>query len=546
MDNLTHTLVGVALGELVDRALPVEADAAAGRTRRRALIATGVLASNFPDLDLVLTPLLAPPLGYLMHHRGHTHTLLYGLPQVALLLGLLWLCWPGLRRLLQASAGARRGLLATGLLGVLLHLGFDGLNVYGVHPFHPFDGRWLYGDLVFIIEPVFWTALGVAAALLAGPRLRWGLPGLLALALGYFAWRGFLQWGSLVLLALVAGAVALAARRGGAAGMLAGVAACLAFIGVQAAMAPLAREQARTALARLEPGSRVLDIPLSAFPANPLCWSFATVSEDGRGGAYAVRVGVLSLAPGLNPVSQCPARFGGVPDAPASVEGAALAWRFTHTGRIADLRQLQRSNCHFDAWTRFARVPSLADGAATDVRFGAPDQPNFSTLPYAAMAGQPCPDGVPAWGRPRADLLGTATDLHEALPDVTRQAWPAHTGRARLRAMTARKKSTRAGAWVSKQNCMRWRATWARSASIAGRSRRRRPSSPMPSKNRPTPRRRASACAATRAPALSRRIMGRPATANRLMRAGRLRSSQSARLRSPPLALRNTCSQPAS
>lgn len=422
MDNLTHTLVGVALGELVDRVLPpeAEADPARRRTRRRALITTGVLASNFPDLDLVLTPLLGPPLGYLMHHRGHTHTLLYGLPQVALLLALLWLCWPGLRRLVQASAGARRGLLATSLLGVLLHLGFDGLNVYGVHPFYPFDGRWLYGDLVFIIEPVFWVGLGVAAALLAGPRLRWALPGLLALALGCFAWLGFLQAGSLVLLALVAGAVALAARRGGAAGVLAGVAACLAFIGVQAAMAPLAREQVRAALARLEPGSRVLDIPLSAFPANPLCWSFATVTEDGRGGAYAVRVGVLSLAPGLNPVSQCPARFGGVPEAHAEANadakaqaeaaGAALAWRFKHVGRIADIRQLQRSNCHFDAWTRFARVPSLAGGAATDVRFGAPDQPNFSTLPYAGLAGQPCPDPVPGWGRPRADLLGTATD----------------------------------------------------------------------------------------------------------------------------------------
>jgi inner membrane protein len=214
--------------------------------------------------------------------------------------------------------------------------------------------------------------------------------------------------------------------------VLAGVAACLAFIGVQAAMAPLAREQVRAALARLEPGSRVLDIPLSAFPANPLCWSFATVTEDGRGGAYAVRVGVLSLAPSLNPVSQCPARFGGVPEAhaepsananadanadanakakaQAAAEGAALAWRFTHVGRIADIRQLQRSNCHFDAWTRFARVPSLAGGAATDVRFGAPDQPNFSTLPYAGLAGQPCPDPVPGWGRPRADLLGTATD----------------------------------------------------------------------------------------------------------------------------------------
>ena len=109
MDNLTHSLVGLALGELVERALPAEPDPMRGRTRRRALLATGLIASNFPDLDLVLTPLLAPPLGYLMHHRGHTHTLLWGLPQVALLLGLMWLFWPRVRRLMRESRPAGRG-----------------------------------------------------------------------------------------------------------------------------------------------------------------------------------------------------------------------------------------------------------------------------------------------------------------------------------------------------------------------------------------------------------------------------------------------------
>jgi membrane-bound metal-dependent hydrolase YbcI (DUF457 family) len=37
-------------------------------------------------------------------------------------------------------------------LGLLLHLGMDYLNVYGVHPFHPFDSRWRYGDMIFIVE----------------------------------------------------------------------------------------------------------------------------------------------------------------------------------------------------------------------------------------------------------------------------------------------------------------------------------------------------------------------------------------------------------
>ncbi|QOY93040.1 metal-dependent hydrolase [Massilia sp. UMI-21] len=415
MDNLTHSLVGLALGELVERSLPAATDAAHGRTRRRALLFTGLLANNFPDLDLVFTPLLPAPLGYLIHHRGHTHTLLYALPQVALLLALTWLLWPGARRLLQGARDARRAIVATAVLGMLLHLSFDALNVYGVHPFHPVDSRWLYSDLVFIVEPVFWTALGCALALAAHSLVvrRLALAAFAAMPL-LFAWLGFLQWGSLVLLGAVALAVGAASHRLGArAGLLAGLLACAGFVGVQAVAGQLARGQVRAALAQLAPGSRVLDIALSAFPANPLCWSFATVSTGPAADRYSVRVGVASLAPESSPVWACPARFGGVPgNAPGSgglpprAASAALAWKYSETRSLAAFRSLQRNNCHFDAWLRFARVPALADGTATDIRFGPPDQPNFSTLPYAARAATPCPAPVAAWGYPRADLLG--------------------------------------------------------------------------------------------------------------------------------------------
>ncbi|SFD23495.1 metal-dependent hydrolase [Massilia yuzhufengensis] len=400
---MTHSLVGLALGELVERALPAAANPVLARTRRRALLLTGLLASNFPDLDLILTPLLPAPLGYLIHHRGHTHTLLYALPQVALLLALAWLLWPAARRLVRADRLARHAIAGTALLGMVLHLSFDALNVYGVHPFHPFDSRWLYGDLVFIVEPVFWTALGVALALARRGALRWLMLALFTGLPVLFTWSGYLQWGSLAGLAAVALAVALAYLLWGTrAGLHAAVLACAGFVGVQAVAGQFARGQVRAALAEAAPGSRVLDIPLSSFPANPLCWSFATVSTGPAAGQYGVRVGVLSLAPGMAPVSSCPARFGGVPGS----AGTAVAWKHSETHSLAGLRALQRSNCHVDAWLRFARVPSLAGGVATDIRFGAPGEPNFSTLPYAARAGAPCPAPVAAWGYPRADLLG--------------------------------------------------------------------------------------------------------------------------------------------
>jgi inner membrane protein len=406
MDNLTHSLVGLALGELTHRLLPREADPARASTRRRLLLTSAALASNFPDLDLVLTGLAPAPLGYLLHHRGHTHTLLFALPQALLLLAVLWLCWPAARVLLRASSAARRGLLAALVIGLLLHFGMDALNVYGIHPFAPFDPRWYYGDMVFIIEPVFWLALGTPlAAHVAHRGWRRLLLGLLLLVPALFTLAGFLQWGSLLGLAAVwALALLLTRRAGERAALLAGVALAGAFVLLQGAMAQQARAELGAALRRADPGAAILDLPLSAFPANPLCWGAIAITREGPDG-YRVRRGVLSLAPRIAPAASCPAAIGGVSVA-AGQDAAVVAWAWEERGSVAALRALQRRDCRFDAWLRFARAPSLAGGAATDVRFGTPGAPNFSTLPLDPGPAAPCPRRVPHWGHPRADLLG--------------------------------------------------------------------------------------------------------------------------------------------
>ncbi|MFS2020464.1 metal-dependent hydrolase [Massilia sp. CT11-108] len=209
MDNLTHSVVGLGIGALIDRSVPAEPASDAQRVRTRLLLTIGCLASNFPDLDLVLTKLLEAPLGYLLHHRGHTHTLLAALGEVALLLGLVWLLWPAARGLLRTSPRARFAALLMACVGMVLHISMDGLNVYGVHPFWPFDARWYYGDLIFIVEPVFWIAFGIPLALMArGPVWR-GL--LLALLVGVpvaVTFAGFLQWGSLAGLLALGGTLA--------------------------------------------------------------------------------------------------------------------------------------------------------------------------------------------------------------------------------------------------------------------------------------------------------------------------------------------------
>jgi inner membrane protein len=214
MDNLSHTVAGLLAGELLHRSLPAEADTDRHALRRSLMLATCALAGNFPDLDLVLTPLLPAPLGYLLHHRGHTHTLLYAFPQAMLLAALLYLLWPSARHLLRQSATARTGFGLALAVGFGLHLAMDYLNSYGLHPFHPFNSGWVYGDMIFILEPVFWVAFGIPMVMtLRQPALRWLLLLAAPLALAFFAWRGFLAWQSLAALLAIGLLLAIAGAR---------------------------------------------------------------------------------------------------------------------------------------------------------------------------------------------------------------------------------------------------------------------------------------------------------------------------------------------
>lgn len=417
MDNLTHSLVGLGIGALVDRSVADEPDETRRRLRTSLLLAIGCLASNFPDLDLVLTHVLEAPLGYLLEHRGHTHTLVGALAELILLMGAIWLLWPSARRLLGASGPARGAALITAATGLLLHIGMDSLNVYGVHPFWPFDPRWYYGDLVFIVEPVFWIAFGIPlAAMVERKAWRWLLFGAMAAAPAAAAFAGFLHWGSLAGLLALGMALAWIQQRArrrprgprSRAALAAGLAVCLGFVGVQALALQDARAAVAAALARLDPGERLLDAALSAYPANPLCWSFVAIERHGGDDAtasYHLRRGLLAIAPAISPVQSCPAALAG---AAGPGGGPQLAWQSEARAPIAALRALRQTNCHVDAWLRFARAPALVprEGVATDERWGLPGSHNFSSLWYARLASAPCPHPVPDWSYPRGDLLG--------------------------------------------------------------------------------------------------------------------------------------------
>jgi inner membrane protein len=413
MDNATHAFVGLAVGELIHRLLPEERDEAKNKTRRGLLLFMCCAASNFPDLDLVLYPLLAKPLGYLLHHRGHSHTFLWEIPQAILLLLGTMILWPRARRLVARDKPARLGMFLTLVLGFILHISMDYLNSYGVHPFAPFDSHWYYGDMVFIIEPIFWSTLGVAVVTTFKNRFLkvFWLLFLLGIPI-YATYKQYLPAISLTLLLLAAGAVVAIQSKAKPRDIFAlafSVLAAFVFVIAQGFASSAAKSDLRTHLEAKDATFRVLDSAVNSFPSNPLCWSFTSISVDEHLGTYRVRNGVLSLKPSFLSVKQCsPALFRSsttVVDSMAT-EADDVLYFSEFNGNLAETRKLYENDCNFNAWMRFARMPFVTSQAASDMRFSMiSPRGNFTTLDFETFKNQACPTNVPQWIPPREDLL---------------------------------------------------------------------------------------------------------------------------------------------
>lgn len=169
MENLAHTLVGAALARAgLDRLSPLA-------------MPTALIAANLPDIDVVGG--FWGELAGLDLHRGITHSFV-GIACEAPLLALMMVGWDRLSRRADAAGAPARfaGLFVVALCGLLSHLLLDYTNSYGVRPWLPFDGHWVYGDLVFIVDPLLWLILGGALALAARGRralVGWSVLGLL-------------------------------------------------------------------------------------------------------------------------------------------------------------------------------------------------------------------------------------------------------------------------------------------------------------------------------------------------------------------------------
>lgn len=411
MDNLTHSIAGMLAAEA---ALQWRAGSTppAARVRSAAYLGS-VFANNVPDFDFVYTWITPGPLGYLLHHRGHTHTL-----GLALLLGaatLLACGWFVRRGAGRPSRTDWLRIAALCCIGPWIHIGMDYSNSYGVHPLWPVSSRWFYGDSVFIVEPWFWVAAVPPLIFAAQRRLtRVGLALVLLGGLG-LAWTiDSVPWGAALALslgALISGYVARQrSARGRVVQALTGCAAMLLALLVSSRMA---NARLRADAGKLD-GLGIQDIILTPQPANPLC--FAAIVVGTRGDAYVMRTAQLSSIPSLLPGERCRLQPS-EPTAPlkplpaAASRDGSVRWLAEFTAPLAELRRLNDQHCELAAFLRFARAPywlPAQDGRRIvgDLRYDRAPELDFADL---ALRDQParCPPHVPPWQPPRSDVLGT-------------------------------------------------------------------------------------------------------------------------------------------
>ena len=376
MENLSHSLVGATLAEL---ALPD----GASREQRSTFFVTGIIAANLPDADLLYTRITTPPLGYLLHHRGHTHTL-GGLVVLAILFGVVGLI-PALRRTIAPVRGRWWSLVAAGLVS---HLVLDSWNSYGVHPFWPFDTRWIYGDAIFIADPWLWLLLGTSAALNTINRRAGAVLGAaLVLVVAGAGWRGVVP--PLSVLALAIGAAALVAlswrwpsRRRAAMSLVLTSVYVAAMFGVGARVRGLVHDDAASSRLRL------VDVVLSPEPANPLCWTVLSIATNASNDSTITTRGTVSSIGSTG----CGRRE------------SRVMWDAPVRQSLAMLRERYASDCWTRAWLQFGRAPELRPTAIGDLRYGGIEG-GFTTMPLPPLGDRTCPANLTPWTPPREDLL---------------------------------------------------------------------------------------------------------------------------------------------
>lgn len=382
--------------------------ASPSRSFRVAATCVGIIAAELPDADLVYagSALGMGKLGYLLHHRGHTHTLVFALVGALL----VWLVTLALRKELR-SAPYRNSLLLLALLGTVSHLALDFTNNYGVHPFWPVVNKWYYGDAVFIVEPWLWIIAIPPLLAFYHARVPRFLLGLLLVIILAAAWTIGMVGVPVAAMLTAATALWIAVLRFTRAERRIALAA-VGWLAMELVFG-VASTRARDAVVA-STGPNFVDASLTPFIGNPFCYRALVMELDGA--TYRVANAIVAPFSTMQSASECASRstdalLGGADFGSALSNHQttdAIRWSNQWSAPVAELKNLVAERCEVAAAMEFIRVPmwgELPNGDVEigDARFGVGAR-GFASVTASAKT-QTCPRWLPGWTPPRSDLL---------------------------------------------------------------------------------------------------------------------------------------------
>jgi inner membrane protein len=164
VDSITHVALGAIVGEAI-----------VGRSLGKRALFLGAIAQSIPDVDFIAAFFL-PPADNLLAHRGFTHSFLFGALAAATLAALAarwhkahhipfskWIFFFGIE--------------------IFIHLALDACNAYGVGWLEPFSHRRFSFHTLFVADPFYSMAPGIALIVLM-------LLGARSTARRFWAWSG--------------------------------------------------------------------------------------------------------------------------------------------------------------------------------------------------------------------------------------------------------------------------------------------------------------------------------------------------------------------
>ena len=378
--------------------------------RRNLLVTLTAIASNLPDLDFLSSALSGDKLQYLLEHRGYTHTVIGAMfmAAVAYLLCEVWCRW----RQWPLVARDRWQIAAAAALSLLLHIGMDFTNNYGVHPFWPFYNGWLYGDTIFIWEPLLWTAAAPLIFLLRTKVARALIGALLLAAVAACFGSGLVPTAfSVVMIALTLAMMIVGRICTRTTALMSAIAAWLMVTATFAVSRNAVESQVRRFASERLADATVLDYVLTPMPANPVCWDVMLPMVDAN--RYVIRHGTWSLWSAMLPAQECPGGklFQDITAPMTAVSAdqvAAVRWRGEVIMQRRAIADVTASYCQAAAFMRFARVPWVLERDSTwivgDLRYDREPGLGFSELEVTSDAVN-CPSALPPWLAPRSELL---------------------------------------------------------------------------------------------------------------------------------------------